>query len=177
MNDLRRVFIAVNLPEAVRQGLEGLLAKIDAKKARPVERQNLHVTLKFLGYLPPQKVEETKEQLKALAEFRKFDAELQGVGEFGGRVLWVGMTKGAEELRQLSAKLDEALGITDERFHPHVTLARNKELNAAEIRQLLDELGKVAGPWTFTVQSIDLMESRLSSKGPTYGLLFRQELA
>ena len=177
MSDVKRTFIAINPPAEIKKDIYAkLVAKIPAGKAKPVETENLHVTLKFLGYLHPEKLGEVKAKLKELTTCRKFDVELKGLGEFGGRVLWLGASRGGEEMKALSDKLDELLGVKDERFHAHITLARNKELTGQEVRALLAELEKEAATWSFKAGSIDVMESVLSAKGPKYALQFRQEL-
>ncbi len=177
MSDVKRTFIAINLPPGIKKEITArVAAKIPAGKARPVEMENLHITLKFLGYLPPEKMAEVKEKLKALAAVKRFEVELGGVGEFGGRVVWLGVQKGREELAGLSQRLDEALEIKDDRFHAHVTLARNKELKPQELKELLNALERENGRWTFTAESLDLMESVLSSSGPRYSVAFKQAL-
>jgi len=177
VSDVKRMFVAVNLPAEIKKGIhEKLVQAIPAGKARPVETENLHVTLKFLGYLHPEKLAEVREKLQALAAVKKFEVGLAGIGEFGGRVVWLGVSKGGEEMKALSDKLDELLQVKDDRFHAHVTLARNKELKAPEVRELLAALEKEGCSWSFKAESVDVMESVLSAKGPKYALQFRQPL-
>ncbi len=177
MNDAKRVFLAVNLPAEMRREIHAkLCAPIPGGKAKATEAENLHITLLFLGYLHPEKLVEVREKLKGLMACKKFEVELKGLGDFDGRVVWLGVTQGQEELKGLNAKLVAWLEVKDDRFHSHVTLARNKALPPAEVKELLAGLEKEGGSWVFPVESVDLMESTLSSSGPAYAVLFRQPL-
>lgn len=177
MSNLHRIFIAVNLSKGIKSELfEKLGGKIDKKKCKLVEMANLHVTMKFLGYLNQQNLQDVKNKIEELESFGKFNMTLKSVGEFGGRVIWLGVEKGSEELRQISGKLDELLGIKDERFHPHVTLARNKELLHKDVKELVERLNKVGFEKEVFVESVDLMESVLSQEGPTYKVLKKVSL-
>ena len=173
-----RTFIAVNLPENVKKEIfERLSSKIDKKTCKVVEQENLHVTMKFLGYLNDNNLGNLREKIKGLSELKKFEIELKGIGSFKGRVIWLGIEKGNEELKIISEKLDEFIGVKDEKFHPHVTLARNKEMGRKEADELIGKLGKENYSAIVKVESVDLMKSELSSKGPKYAVIERVELA
>ncbi|MCX6798602.1 MAG: RNA 2',3'-cyclic phosphodiesterase, partial [Candidatus Diapherotrites archaeon] len=121
----KRLFFAVNLPEKVKKEISGkLLPLVPAGAWGKVQEQNLHITMLFLGYMDASAVERLQQQASALKSTQGFEAELKGVGDFNGRVLWVGIEKGAHELEQLAEQLQQAVGAKDERFHPHITLGR-----------------------------------------------------
>ncbi len=124
-----RLFVALDLPDDLRDALSALCGGVPG--ARWVPEENYHLTLRFVGEVPGWQAQEVDE---ALAGIRApaFDMTLRGVGIFekAGRIasLWVGVEK-SEPLMFLQAKVETALqriGLPPERkrFAPHVTLAR-----------------------------------------------------
>lgn len=171
----RRLFIAINLPEEAREGIYARLSrKIPAEGCKIVGMGNLHITLAFLGYVAEEDIAQIGGKMQGLAELNKkpFEVVLGGIGEFNSRVIWLGARSGGEEIAQIAEKLNALLGMQDERFHPHVTLARNKNLKSAEVRSLVLALGKENYSAGFIVGSIDLMESVLRPAGPEYSRVF-----
>ncbi len=169
---MKRIFFAVNVPEEVREEIaENVLSQIKGEGLKKVEKENLHITLAFLGYVPAEKVKEIEGKIGKLSFPGKFEAELNGIGEFGGRVLWIGVKKGGKELEEIAGKLNEALGLK-ERFHAHLTIARNKRMDRARFRELVEGLKKKEFSRGFRAESVDLMESVLAPKGPEYKKLF-----
>jgi RNA 2',3'-cyclic 3'-phosphodiesterase len=131
-----RLFVAVDLPWALRQQL-ATLAAAGIPGARWVPPENYHLTLRFIGEAPAYRAEEIDHALAGLRA-RGFSLTLAGVGTFekGGRssALWVGVERNPQ-LDHLQNKIETALqrcGLEPERrrFQPHVTLARLD--NAAE---------------------------------------------
>lgn len=172
-----RVFIAVNLPEEVKRRIyERLSSRIPAEQCKVVKADNLHITMLFLGYLETEKIEEIKKKLAEL-DFGKFDVVFSGIGEFNGRVVWLGVKEGSNELRAINRRLNEMLELRDERFHPHVTLARNKRLGRKEVRELVERLNSEKYETRVKVESIDIMRSVLKKTGSEYSVLFRSPLS
>jgi 2'-5' RNA ligase len=172
-----RLFFAVNLPQEVKEEIaEKLLPEIPKDKWRKVKAGNCHITMRFLGYMPDDAVRRIEEQAGALKDFDCFEAELTGIGHFKNRVIWVGTGKGTEELNLLSKKLCSALGVQEERFHAHVTLARNRGSGAKETDSLIERLRKKGFSGKIVAESIDLMESVLHTSGPEYKKLFSVRL-
>src|ERR1700687_2296496 len=132
-----RGFVAIEIPEAVREALTGPLNALrplhESIRINPTER--MHLTLHFLGHLPRPIVEQLPPALAALVmRHHRFRLAAQGVGAFPTlarpRVLWAGIT-GADlpRLNELQVELGDALraaGLTvgGDRFHPHLTLGR-----------------------------------------------------
>jgi RNA 2',3'-cyclic 3'-phosphodiesterase len=131
-----RLFVGIDIPEDVK-------AKVDAtvKRLRPLADfrwspiENLHVTTKFIGEWPEEKLEEMKAALSTVAAPVPIDISIRGLGWFPNphrpRVFWAGV-HGGEPLSALAAATDQAvarLGVPAEfrEFHPHLTLARVKE--------------------------------------------------
>lgn len=124
-----RLFVGVELPWELRQRLINLAGGLPG--ARWVPQENLHLTLRFIGDVPPNQAEEVDIALSAIRG-RRFDLSLSGVGTLnrGGRevALWVGVDK-TPSLEQIQSKIETALqraGLPPERrrYSPHVTLAR-----------------------------------------------------
>jgi RNA 2',3'-cyclic 3'-phosphodiesterase len=102
-------------------------------KARWVPRENLHVTMKFLGRTWPRLTDWVPEQVEAAAaDMSRFRARLSGVGSFPsakrGRALWAGFDEPAR-IGDLATEIEAALCDefpTEKRpFHPHLTVARS----------------------------------------------------
>jgi 2'-5' RNA ligase len=178
MSESKRLFFAVNIPEEVKRRIsENVLTVIPGESWGKVPEENLHVTMLFLGQLPAEAVERLRAQAGQLRDFRGFDAELQGIGHFNGRILWIGFGKGGDEFRALCEKLQAAVGVRDERFHPHVTLARNKRMGHRETVALAEKLQKTGFSAKISVKSIELMESILQQPAPKYRRVFSAEFA
>jgi RNA 2',3'-cyclic 3'-phosphodiesterase len=181
-----RVFLAIEVPGAVREALTGPLNALqplhEAIRINPVER--MHLTLHFLGHLPRADVEQLQRALApAVARHRRFRLVAQGVGAFPDirrpRVLWAGIV-GADlpKLTALQADMGDALrtaGMTlEDRFHPHLTLARlHRPLRAPE-RDLLRDWSSAWGAAAFgdiPVEEVRLMRSQLGGGPPKYTTL------
>lgn len=171
----KRVFLAVNIPKEIKEKIAELfLSKLKVDGLKPVAEENLHFTVKFLGHLPEESLGELEGKLNEL-NFKKFEVEVSGVGDFHGRVIWLGVSKGGEELKELSLKVNELLGLEEEKFSAHLTIARNKFLEKEKVKGILGELKGVEFRESFSVESLDLMESELSKTGPKYSILKRIE--
>jgi 2'-5' RNA ligase len=142
-----RAFLALEISDEARQGVENLAEQVrkgaQFTPARPswTRPESMHLTLKFLGQIEEGFVERVAQRLEpACAALAPFEYGVRGLGVFPShrrpRVVWIGVTKAAEELRRLHAVVEEqlaGLGVPrDQReFHPHLTLARLKSLTGA----------------------------------------------
>jgi len=103
-----RCFVAVDLPEEMREKVGPLQSKIATEGLRRVRPDLVHITIKFLGDVPAEKVERVKEALAAVRA-APFTARLAGMGAFPGRsvrVVWLGLEG---DFSLLSAKVEAAL--------------------------------------------------------------------
>tara|TARA_Y100000310_G_C20695345_1_gene825285 strand:+ start:3640 stop:4185 length:546 start_codon:yes stop_codon:yes gene_type:complete len=176
MTKTKRVFFAVNLPEKVKEEIRNtMLGAIPSDKWRTVKPENLHVTIRFIGYWSEDEIEKLNEKVSGLRECKGFEAEIKGMGHFRNRILWIGIEKGTEEFNLLNKKLYEALGVSEERFHAHITLAKNKDSKARETYELIEILREKYFKRQIIVKSLDLMESVLYRTGPEYTKLFSTE--
>lgn len=135
-----------------------------------------HLTLRFLGEIPPEEIDALAAALsEAVREMPAFEFTLDGVGAFPSRerprVVWWGARGGAERLRELAARVDDALDRAGhpkdrESFVPHVTLFRvRSSRDVARARALLDGSVPLPPPRPVRVRQIVLKESRLGPEG------------
>lgn len=165
---------------------EALGAEIDRLRGRDrgvawVTPANLHITLKFLGNIPPAGVERIASALGgAVATSPAFDLALRGLGAFPSlirpRVIWAGVGVGASSLAALANQAEGALvalGFSPETraFSAHVTLGRvrlpqrDPELASALEAAARRDFGM------FRVEGVALMRSELSAGGARYSVV------
>lgn len=169
---MMRLFVALPLPEAIRDRLAAMAGGLD--NARWVEPENLHLTLRFLGELDGREAQDVDAELGAIRA-PAFDLELAGLNTFhnGKKVnaLWVGVDA-PDELPRLQTKVEKAVqrgGLDGERrkFRPHVTLARFKSSPGPKLETYLQEYGLFrSGP--IHVDRFVLYSSKLTQNGPIY---------
>lgn len=164
-----RLFVAVDLPEAVKATLAGLPR--DLPGARWVGAEELHLTLRFIGEVDQRTFLAVKEALAAV-RFSAFPLTLCRVGHFPPRkiprVLWVGMDQ-SEPLAGLQqqvelALVDAAIPPDDRPFSPHITLARFKETTSSAVGIFEKAHADFVCP-SFEVTEFILYSSVLTPKG------------
>ena len=182
-----RLFVACELPAAVREALRGLQRSLQqggASNLRWVRPEGIHLTLKFLGSVAAPRVEAIQGALgNAVSEPFRWEMRLSGVGSFGGpqrlRVVWVGLGGDVDGLVDLARRVDRALkplGFPPEGrpFAPHLTLARVRDEASPEDRRhlhgLLEAFSFPAFP-AFALDSVSLMRSFLEPGGARYTCL------
>lgn len=177
-----RSFVSIDIEDpAILSAVTGVTSSLIqlGGDLKPVERENIHVTLKFLGNVSQPKLDQVKTSLRGVS-FRPFTMEIKGAGAFPRasrmNVLWVGIGEGWSEVQKIYEQTERIffeLGFARENrnFTPHITIARVKSArnmrNMAEFLERLSE--KNFG--TFTVDSVQLKRSILSRSGPTYSTL------
>lgn len=181
-----RLFIAINLDDTLKKQFSVLLE--DFKKEEPsvkwVEAHNLHITLKFLGDTPEEKIGDIKKSLKNMT-YRPFSFKLKSPGYFPvtkqPRVVWIGISEGKDDLLKLNIELENALekqGFPRENkdFKCHITLGRVKKFKKIYSFERLSE--KIEGENFIEqkIEHIDLMKSNLYPTGPVYEILEQYSL-
>jgi 2'-5' RNA ligase len=138
-----RLFVALEIPEAVRENLAAIREKFSSvgHELRWIPPQNLHVTLKFIGSVPAEKLQAIIEALRHVRVDNSVKLKFSGMGGAGAGVYWVAIEP-SPALEKLAGDIDQCLqplGITSENraFHPHVTIARFKD---RKILRKLDRL-------------------------------------
>ncbi|MCL5962678.1 MAG: RNA 2',3'-cyclic phosphodiesterase [Chloroflexi bacterium] len=187
-----RVFIAIELPEGLRDRLSQVQNHLKTKGfgVRWVSPTGIHLTLKFLGYVPEGQVEPIAAGVaRAASKAKSFSLTMNGLGMFPSphrpRVLWVGIGGEADRLRELQERVDEELAAqgfpTEKRpFSPHLTLGRVDERVSPADRQKIGEAvqaAKVSDLGSFEVGAVCLMQSRLRPTGAVYERLRKFKLA
>lgn len=183
-----RTFIAAEIPAAVKRDIARDLDRLRtlAPRVKWTQADNLHLTLRFLGDIPENDLEELFEALRdGLAGISPFVLEMTGVGAFPHwrhpRVVWAGCGEGAEDALALAAAVEdvcEDLGYERERrpFRPHVTLGRVKLPADAEG---LEEAAAALAGRSYGYVDVDaavVFMSDLRRTGPVYAPMARIEL-
>jgi len=179
------LFAAISIPDPMRQRLArwaGVLAREipdPHRRLRWVKEFQFHITLKFFGETPEHRMPPLQAALRSAAKGQSiFNLSLGQTGHFGGRVIWVGVDSGHDEVLKIEKSIEtqcSSLGFIRESkpFHPHITLARSK-LNPGTIR--LDQLAALPNQEhlePFTVSTFDLIRSTLSPQGSVYDIMER----
>ncbi|WP_457576147.1 RNA 2',3'-cyclic phosphodiesterase [Desulfomarina sp.] len=178
---MKRIFIAVDLPENIRKGLTGLGSSLP--RARTVPPDQLHLTVKFIGEVEGGILLDIQECLQETAlKQTGFAIRLKGVGVFPPRstprVLWAGV-KPKEPLTLLRNRMERTLkkiGVPEEnrKYSPHITLARLKNCPIQRLQQFLAANSFLESP-EFSVNGFSLYSSRLTPKGAIHTLLQRYD--
>ncbi len=183
-----RTFIAIEIPDVIKQQMAGLQAQLrkadaDASWPRP---EGIHLSLKFLGEVPESRIDEIKNAVAAAAAgMSRFRVEVQGTRAFpnarNARVVWAGLFGDLEKLNRLQAAVEDALvriGMEreDRPFKPHLTLARIKFIRSKESLFKALEQVKDLRLGGFEAQAVSVMKSELKRTGAEYTEVARIEL-
>jgi 2'-5' RNA ligase len=178
-----RTFIAIPLPKEIREKIYKTATEFDEEGVKTVEEENLHLTLAFLGELKEQRVEDVKKEISKI-KFKKFEISIKGVSTFPGflRVVFVNASTKSNELEMLHKEVVKALKnlglIFDERFSPHITIARVNKVPKERIEKILKKIEerKEIDFGNFIADKIYVMSSELTPNGPIYKVELEKEL-
>lgn len=171
---MHRLFVALTLPDMVLDQL--LLQMGDVSGVRWQRREQLHITLRFIGEVERRVAEDVALSLSSIRH-KSFQLSLRGTGAFERRgrpeVLWAGVSS-SEELNSLHKKVDQACvqaGLQPERraYKPHITLARLKP-SSGPIEAFLSNTGSFRSE-PFSATSFALYESTLTPEGAYYKIV------
>lgn len=171
---MARLFIAVSIPESVRENLARVGTAANARGAKWVRPENYHLTLAFLGEVEERRAIDAEEAAFAATEGYEepFRLVAQGLGAFPNeertKVLWAGLTGDVPALIEMQTNLTAELrragfALEEKRFRPHITLARFRIPQPMPER--LPRL-QVFGEWEVT--ELQLVESHLHPSGARY---------
>ncbi len=178
-----RAFVAANLNPDLQAALAMVQDRLRATRADVgwVRPENLHLTLKFLGQVEEERIGAIRDAIAAAAAGSgPVRLVFQGLGAFpnprAARVVWIGLSHGAEVLAALQAGIEaalESLGFGREArpFTAHLTLgrvrgpARREQLARALAEAPTEALGEMV------LDRIELMKSDLSAGGARYSIL------
>lgn len=172
-----RIFVAVPLDPPLRDAVGALERRLEEAGVAPrwIAPENLHLTLRFLGHISSAQLSRVvRAAHEAASGAAPFQISLSGVGAFPTtrrpRVIWVGITAGAAALKDLAARLDDALA--RQRFpkeprplQPHLTLARIRDPGrTGDLEAAAASLGAFEIGWQ-DVTTVAVMESHLRPSG------------
>ncbi|NOY11984.1 MAG: RNA 2',3'-cyclic phosphodiesterase [Archaeoglobi archaeon] len=170
-----RLFVAIDISEELRKEFVPLIQLLSGYKGiKPVEPENLHITLKFLGEVNEARAELIRDRLRQI-DFEPFEIEFRGIGYFPSqsymRVVWVGVE--GEGIYSLAEKVEREmrkLGFRkDKDFRAHLTVGRVKRIDSearARLARQLEEFSRDYG--RMLVDRFKLKKSTLTPKGPIY---------
>jgi 2'-5' RNA ligase len=153
-----------------------------------VSAEALHITLRFLGAIPPSRLPDLEEATRmAACGFEPFALDLDRLGTFPGgkripRVIWLGLERnvGYIALSRLFVRLEDELvtrGFAPEtrEFAPHLTLARVRDgrprTEYEGLREAVDRLESTFDSGSFPVSALAVFRSDLEPGGPRYTVL------
>jgi 2'-5' RNA ligase len=170
----------VELPDEVKKNISKLVAALTKSTAQVkwVTTKNLHITLKFLGWVEEKDLENIIELTRqSVADSGSFKAKFSGIGTFpegkSPRVVWVGTEEGGGKLCELANRLEKNLSDagfrSEEReFKPHLTIGRVKEKKGVDdLKIRISKVGNSKFGETI-VDKVHIMKSTLTPKGPIY---------
>ncbi len=180
-----RTFLALELDEPIRRAIAASAGRIPVgdSKVRWVDRQNLHVTMKFLGDVPDTDVMDVCRAVEdAAAELTPFDFDVVGLectpARGAVKMIWAGVRDPAGILAGTFARLEsamETLGFDIERraFRPHVTVGRVRYCkDPTAFRQATEQFANE--PFgEHTAFEVTVYSSQLTKKGPVYVAMAR----
>jgi len=190
MADSIRTFVAVEVDPKVRDKAMAVIDQLGKSEAdvKWVQRENLHLTLQFLGQVPAGQIPEICQAVTAaVADAEPFELEIRGVGAFPNtrrpRTVWLGVVDGREELVALQKRAQKALkklGFPpeDRAFSPHLTIGRAREGGAPALAVLGAEIAARADEpcGRSRIAEVVVFSSQLARTGPTYAALCRAPL-
>jgi 2'-5' RNA ligase len=188
-----RIFIGVELGQPLEEACAAAARELEERlragrvkiQVRWIPAENLHVTLWFLGEVNDERAAAVAERLRMRWAVAPFTLTVAGAGAFPAsgppRIVWLGVTGGAERMVALYQELAERLpplGFEAERrpYRAHITIGRVKDAgrSAAKARSIFSAAD--LRPGSCRVTAVTLFQSRLSPAGARYEPLLRVPL-
>jgi len=175
-----RIFLAINLPDKIKKRLSEFRKEWFDFPVKLTRVENLHITLFFIGYVNTEEILDIcKLAKKAISQENMFEIKLNKIC-FGPlnkkpRMIWaIGDIN--NNLSHLKNSLEDDLFGSNKNaenhnklFHPHITLAKIKQKEWGELPSIPNIEKDIS--LSFLVDSVEVMESCLSRKGPEYNVL------
>lgn len=169
-----RCFIAVEIPEELRAKVFHefeILKNSGTCFGNFTPKDNIHITLRFLGEITEEEIEKIKNKLSEI-DFKSFVGKTKEIGFFPHekhvKVIWLGIQ--AEELIKLEKEISKKIPEHPsdyEKFEPHLTIARIKGVKNRDLFfKKIESFKKIHEE--FPVDSFCLMKSEMTSQGPIY---------
>ncbi|MFB6305303.1 MAG: RNA 2',3'-cyclic phosphodiesterase [Haloferacaceae archaeon] len=180
-----RLFVSIDLPDDLAPAVADVQDRLaDAEGLRFTDPEQAHVTLKFLGETPADRVAAVEGAVADAvddARVAPFEATVADLGVFPSfdyiSVVWAGVDEGAEEMTRLHEAVErETVEVgfdpEDHEFTPHVTVARMDDARGKDlVQEVVAESAPTVG--SFRVDEVRLTESTLLDEGPQYDTVAR----
>ncbi len=143
-----RTFISIKLPPKILIKVKEIQDSLPEFSGKKTEIKNLHLTLKFLGEISQEKLEEVRAKLREV-DFPKFEVELKELGFFENQnsgIIWINLSN-CENIQKEIDNILEDLFDKERRFMGHITIARVKDFR--NNKNFLDILKKINVPNLF----------------------------
>jgi 2'-5' RNA ligase len=169
----KRLFVAIDLPDSTRQSLADLDPHV--RGVRWTDPAQMHLTLGFFDDVANVVELVLREKLSAI-DFGAFFLPIIGVGTFSAKgapkIIWVGVGKAHPHLFQIYKRVQEAAlaaGLEPELrpWHPHITIARCRDVSAQSLRKFLQSNSELAAGM-IRVDAFHLYSSKLTPAGPIH---------
>lgn len=176
-----RLFISINFNEDICDRIYETICGIKeiARKGHFSRKENLHVTLAFLGEVNPNELDKVKSCMDAV-NGESFDIHIGGLGRFkrtGFDIYWIGIEQSnamSKLHKLLNSELNSNGFLVDMReFKPHLTLGREVNCDYQEAKKLVAELGSMTQP----VNKFSLMLSERINGKLEYTELYTRDLS
>ncbi len=173
-----RIFIGVDLPDDLKDSVYQTIKFLKLSynnSINYVAKENLHITLKFIGEIKEKDLMSIESSLSKVA-FPSFTVNLKGLGcfpdIFNARVLWIGVNDENKNFSKLYNNilfhLPERFKNEDRSFSPHLTLARLKE---KQLKNFINLIDKEKDFGNIEITSFQLYESKIERSGAKYNVL------
>lgn len=170
-----RLFTALSIPDDIKEELYGLRESFSG--TRWVSKENMHLTLQFIGEISEQKYHQIKDDLEDI-QMTSFEMKLGAVSRFAEKVLYCSVAQ-SEELHDLYSLVKEKIELTTavdrKKFVPHVTLARLRDTSSQDIASMIERHHDYESR-DFSINSFGLYSSKLTNRGAIYNLENQYEL-
>ena len=186
-NGNKRLFIAIEVPINTICNALSVLENVDLRGLRFVNKENLHITIKFLGHTPNRLLETVISGIEESSTgIKPFELQIQGLGAFPNlampRILWMDIKRDIEPILYIRERLDSLLNLngfkTEQRkFSPHLTVGRfNKNVSNGDLKMLDKCIWEISNLPVSCVKinSLNLIESTLTSHGPIYKIRHKE---
>jgi len=163
-----RLFLAIDIPDAIQQQVEQLyLPEIRECRWTPLEQ--LHITLVFIGEQPSSRLDDIIRAVSKI-NFRPFTVKLNQIGHFRSGIIWLGV-ENSEDLQRTQKKLkahlsDMGIAISQRKFTPHITLCRSKNISPEVLSRMSRQALGVK--YQFCADTFQLKSSILKPSGAVY---------
>lgn len=166
-----RLFISIEIPQEIKKEIEKIQNCLPEFQGKKTEFENLHLTLKFLGEVSENKLNEIKSALSQV-KCSSFETKIYQLGFFSPsqiRIIWLSMSNCEILQKEIDEKLSNIFS-KEKRFMSHLTIARIKEVENK--KRFIELINKINIPeMRFQINHFNLMQSYLKSSGPEYKIL------